>query len=372
MLFVTIVFSIMVYLSEGKRIEILIMRGYGDKQRSYKEVLNLFNEVNPGHHITKSAVVKTVRRYLRTHHVVNEPKSGRPKSATNDNVKLDVLLSLEENSQTSTTQLALDCDISQTSVMNIMKSEKLKPYKFHFCHELTEDDPDRRTEFCENIQNRCIANPNFIKKIVFSDEATFCLSGKVNRHNYRIWSRNNPRWMRQVHTQYPQKINVWTGMIDDNIIGPFFIEGNLTGHRYLDLLTNNIVPAIARLYPHPNNPLIPAEDIWFQQDGAPAHYYRIVRQYLDQVFPGRWIGRRGAIEWPPRSPDLTPLDFFLWGYLKNKVYRSRPTNLNDLELRIRNLLLQVPNEFLQNSLREFEDRLGYCQIAEGRNFEHLL
>ena len=52
------------------------------------------------------------------------------------------------------------------------------------------------------------------------------------------------------------------------------------------------------------------EDFILQQDGAPPHYYGDVRAYLDENLPNRWIGRRGSIEFPPHSPDLTPLDFF--------------------------------------------------------------
>lgn len=58
------------------------------------------------------------------------------------------------------------------------------------------------------------------------------------------------------------------------------------------------------------NLLIDEENLFFQQDGAPPHYAMPVRNWLNERFPGKWIGRRGAIEWPPRSPDLTPLDFF--------------------------------------------------------------
>ena len=53
--------------------------------------------------------------------------------------------------------------------------------------------------------------------------------------------------------------------------------------------------------------------IHFQQDGATPHYLGEVREYLNTRFPGRWIGREAPIAWPPRSPDLTPMDFFLWG-----------------------------------------------------------
>nr|CAI5847363.1 unnamed protein product [Callosobruchus analis] len=50
-----------------------------------------------------------------------------------------------------------------------------------------------------------------------------------------------------------------------------------------------------------------------------------VRAYLDQNLSGQWIGRRGPIEFPPRSPDLTPLDFFLWGTVKDEVYKRHTT-----------------------------------------------
>ncbi|UYV72787.1 hypothetical protein LAZ67_10000711 [Cordylochernes scorpioides] len=45
---------------------------------------------------------------------------------------------------------------------------------------------------------------------------------------------------------------------------------------------------------------------------------------------GQWIGRRGPIEFPARSPDLTPLDFFLWGTVKDGVYKRKPRNLDIL------------------------------------------
>ena len=68
---------------------------------------------------------------------------------------------------------------------------------------------------------------------------------------------------------------------------------------------------------------------YFQQDGAPPHYATLVRKWLSDNFD-HWIGRRGDGEWAPRSPDLTPLDFFFWGTLKEKVYREKNRDLNYL------------------------------------------
>ena len=75
--------------------------------------------------------------------------------------------------------------------------------------------------------------------------------------------------------------------------------------------------------------------IWFQNDGAPAHYYqRDVRNYLHRTFGPRLIAREEEYAWSARSPDLTPLDFFLWGNVKNDVYSLPIENENHLRERI--------------------------------------
>ena len=73
------------------------------------------------------------------------------------------------------------------------------------------------------------------------------------------------------------------------------------------------------------------DELFFQQDGAPPHYALRVRDYLNEVFPQRWIGGRGSIEWPPRSPDLTPMDFFFGGVVKNKVYEKNSETVHELK-----------------------------------------
>lgn len=88
---------------------------------------------------------------------------------------------------------------------------------------------------------------------------------------------------------------------------------------------------------------------YFQQDGAPPHYGLAVCRWLDDNFQGRWIGRRGAIEWPARSPDITPPDVFLWGILKDMVYREKPRTLQDL----RTIIEESLPKFILNSVRKF-------------------
>ncbi|KYN11774.1 hypothetical protein ALC57_16052, partial [Trachymyrmex cornetzi] len=86
---------------------------------------------------------------------------------------------------------------------------------------------------------------------------------------------------------------------------------------------------------------IPRQRMFFQ-DGAPAHWSRRIRNHLDLTFPGRWIGRGGPVSWCPRSPDLSSLDIFLWGYLKNVAYSKTPTTRENMMERITLAYRSIP------------------------------
>ncbi|PSN45669.1 hypothetical protein C0J52_22361 [Blattella germanica] len=114
-------------------------------------------------------------------------------------------------------------------------------------------------------------------------------------------------------------------------------------------------------------PRLYQENFIWQQDGAPPHCSRHVRQYLNETLPNRWIGR-----WPPRSPDLTPCDFFLWGFVKDKVYvPPLPQNIEELKNRIHTAIRSVTMDMLIRVWQEFEYRCDIVRVAGGGHIEHL-
>ena len=102
----------------------------------------------------------------------------------------------------------------------------------------------------------------------------------------------------------------------------------------------------------------------FQQDGAPAHYARDVRSFLDDSFH-YWLGRRGTYEWPARSPDLTPADFFLWGHLKDRVFRVRQRSVADLQTRITEEFNAIPQEMIRAACQSLPERCQLCIDLDG-------
>ena len=91
---------------------------------------------------------------------------------------------------------------------------------------------------------------------------------------------------------------------------------------------------------------------------------------LNTVFPGRWIGRDGPTPWPPRSPDLTPLDFFLWGYVKTQVFETEVQNIEQLKERISDAVASVIPAMLTNTWSEIRKRLLKLRDNQGRHVEH--
>jgi hypothetical protein len=120
--------------------------------------------------------------------------------------------------------------------------------------------------------SRTEENGSCLDLVLFSDESTFHVFGKVNRHNCRIWGSENPHQVIGYEWDTP-KLNVWLGLHKHGVIGPFFLESTVTGQSYLDMFENFAVPQIP-------------PGFIFQQDGAPPHLPRDITTFLDETFPG--------------------------------------------------------------------------------------
>lgn len=106
-------------------------------------------------------------------------------------------------------------------------------------------------------------NPYFHHNIMFSDEAMFSTNGTVSSQHVRYWSDVNPHFRILNKRQYFVKVNVWCTIA-------YFFEDNVNQHTYLDMLPNFLSDALDDL------PLDYRQLMYFQQDGCPAHFSRIV------------------------------------------------------------------------------------------------
>jgi len=93
--------------------------------------------------------------------------------------------------------------------------------------------------------------------------------------------------------------------LGDYLIGPHFFDTTLNDNMYTNFLLNKLSLLLEDI------PLALRLIMWFQQDGAPPLYARPSRNALNILYPNRWVRRGSLTPWPPRSPNITLLDFFL-------------------------------------------------------------
>ncbi|GFW10552.1 DUF4817 domain-containing protein [Trichonephila clavipes] len=210
-----------------------------------------------------------------------------------------------------------------------------------------QNDHQARRRFVEWAQNEIAVVPDFHKRILFSDEAHFWLNGCINKQNCRIWSEANP----QVYVEtplHPEKLTVWCALWTGGIISPYFFK-NDEGHN---VTVNGAVTV--------------------QQDGTTCHTARATIDLLKDTFGDCLISRFGPVNWPPRSCDLTPLDYFLWSYVKSLVYADKPQTLDHLEDNIRRVIADIRSQMLEKVIENWTSRLDYIRASRGSHMPEII
>lgn len=329
---------------------------------SYQSCREQFQERFPDAEFTNDTFVQHVRRivdrFRNTASVCKGKSSGRPTVLTEEVVN-DVQQRLEVSPRKSLRTLSAQTGLSYGSCQKACKkSLHLHPYKISVLQQLLPPDFQRREQYCHWF-NENLNNNNILDKTFFSDEAWFHLSGYVNSQNRRIWSAENPHVFIE-SPLHPQKVGVWVAMSRRRIIGPIFFDGRINANNYRQTI---LEPFLNELHDDE------LQNGLFQQDGATAHTAQATLQYLEEFYGDRLISRN---LWPPRSPDLTPLDYFLFGYLKDKVSSVRLHALDELRVTITEAVNNVTPEVLQNVFENMKRRVNLCLQVNGRHFEHLL
>lgn len=313
----------------------------------------------------RSVFSASSRRLRETGHPA--PRHVRPHEINVQNEE-NVVDAILENPSLSTRRLANQLQLSQNFVWRTLNKEVLHPYHRQSVQALHPEDNQQRLEFCQWILQQNARNPNFISLVLWSDESCFTRDGITNFHNEHVWSLQNPHAIRPRRFQRRFSVNVWGGIFNNTLLPIQIINDRLNGELYRQLLEHTLYDLIDEV------PLNVIANMWYQHDGAPPHRGREVTTWLNNNFPNHWIGNGGPVACPPRSPDLNPLDFYLWGHMKQLVYQVEITNREQLIQRIINASHVIRNDpnFVQRITRSLVRRCEACILAEGGYFEQFL
>ena len=320
-------------------------------------VIRNWNSVDVPDRLT---IRNTINRFLASGNVSPAPRTGRPPSALDEDGMDLILQSVHDNPELSVRKRARETGISKSTISRAIRNLGFRAYRCQVVQELKETDYERRMSFSVEWLEMLERHEEVQDRILWTDECRFGLDETVNTRNCYYYSEMNPHYHREIPLKQEGAM-AWCGISSFGIIGPFFFSSTVTAKSYHHLLVHKIMPAAKKLFGN--------DDFWFQQDGAPAHTSNLATKYLDKKKPEKWIGKRGPVQWPPRSPDLTPPDFFLCGYPKDRVYESRPTSVEELKSAIIEIALEIPLDMCQRTCRSVKERLIMLQQAEGG---HLL
>lgn len=324
---------------------------------SYAAAKEALRNLNPLANVPADSTLKRlVDRFRETGSVLDEKRCGRP-SLTEEDITAVHGAALNSPKK-SVRKISQQTDISKTSVHKIMRRIIcLFPYKIRVQHSLNESDHEQRLLYCDWLINVCEENPDFCKTYFMSDEAWFHLSGYVNSQNNRYWAASNPHRFTE-SSLHPLKIGVWAVISGERIFHRFF-EGRVNSQIYCNFLDEFAATLTDR----------EKQVSWFQQDNATAHTARATLDHIKNLFGERTVSK-GL--YPPRSPDLSTPDFFLWGCLKDTVYGNNPRTLDDLKTNISEAILSIDKDTLLKVSRNALSRCFLCKTALGGHFQHLM
>ena len=296
--------------------------------------------------------------------------SGRhPSARTPQNIDA-VTASVLADPKKSTRRRSQELGLKRTSLMNILhKDLHLHAYHIQICHQLTPADMAKRTAMCEWFEEQLGADDDFLNNVWFSDEAHFLLSGHVNSQNNVYWGseKHDEVLQRPLHSE---KCTVWAALSRHGIIGPFFFEDHQGKTTTVD--TESYRDVLVKFWNALGRRDLNREEQWLQQDGATPHTSNSSLAWLLNKFGERLISRRCDVEWAPHSPDLNPLDFFLWGYLKDRVYVNSPRTIPELKKEIANKIRAISHVQVNNVMDCFVKRIRACHQRGGAHIEHIL
>ena len=308
--------------------------------------------------------------HFRSEGTVADTRRRRKRPARGAEAVGQIRRAVRDQPRRSVRGFAEGTGMSRSSVHRILSQDlNLFPYKLQLTQKLKRGDKARRLEWSHWLLSKVRRCPRFLSTLWMSDEADFHLDGNVVKQNCRFWSEENPQ-VTLPQEQFSAHVTVWCGVSEKGIVGPFFFEeaGHTTtvnSSRYSRMLTHFFLPNLRQRG-------VALHTSWFQHDGATAHTAKATMRLLKEHFKTRVISKNGAVGWPPRSPDLTVPDFFLWGFLKSTVYRTPVPSLAVLKRRIRRAIKKVPVATLQASMQSVVSRCRECVHRRGGHLDNVV
>lgn len=315
-----------------------------------------------------------MKKFDSTGSVLNQNKghSGRRVTTRTADNKQRVITAFKHNPSTSIRKVACQMQMHRSSVHRILQDNDFFPYKTQVYFKLTNADFQSRLQFCHRFLQMHATDNSIINNLWMSDEAHFYLEGTVNKQNMRMWGTEMPQTNFRVKPLHPVYVTAWVAISCHGIIGPYWFEDDNANHlsvtaiRYHNMLETFFYPQLLTFTS------VDLNKQWMQQDGSTSHTALLPRDWLKEKFPNRLISKYADFPWPARLPDLSVLDFYLWGALKDLVFKTPVNDIDQLKLRITEEIRKITLDVIRKAFNNFLKRLEECISNDGAHVRNIL
>lgn len=304
---------------------------------------------------------RTVRNwksmYLKTGKIDLKKPPGLVRTVRTKNIIKKVQKRFQRKARQSVRKMACQLGISRQSLGRIVKEDLgLYPYRITIQPKLTDAHKQARITFA-NWVRRSLTKDS-IRKILFSDEKYFTVDGIFNRQNDRVYAASRAAADEcggtYAKAKYPAQIMVWLGASYAGVTKPIIFKPSetLTQYNYIDEVLPLALSEGKRLI---GNKFI------FQQDNARPHAARNSQAWCSQHFSDFIDSKR----WPPNSPDLNVLDYYVWNAIGQLMRWDKVQNYRTLQQEIKRAVPLVPTTELVSSIDSWSRRIFQVLKSKG-------
>lgn len=304
---------------------------------------------------------RTVRRwqqlYRKTGKIDLRKPPGRPRIVRTRGLIQKVKNRLARKPRQSVRKLGQSLGVSKGTMARIVK-EDLHLYAYRITTQPNLDDAakNRRIQFAYWV--RRWLRKQQMETILFSDEKYFSIDGIFNRQNDRVYALNrqdadSAGGTRRI-VKFPKKIMVWLGATKNGLTTPIFFKPGetLTHENYIDVVLPHALSEGHRLL---------GGHFIYQQDGATPHRHRKSQAWCAQNFP-QFIEEK---TWPPNSPDLNVLDYYVWDAIGNNIQWNKVHNYITLGEEVKKGVAKVSQTHLARSVLSWSRRIHSLLRTKG-------
>lgn len=308
-------------------------------------------------------VYKVLAQWRKTGDVQEKKKQGRPRTVNTRKSRGIIKKRITRNDGVSLNKMAKSLGMARSTLQSIVHNDLgLKSYRLLNGQQLTDQAKQKRLEKCKELKK--FFRVRRLEDVLWSDEKVFTIEVAKNSQNHRqLLSpglKNSRRRKFATKTLFPKSLMVWGGVSANGTTELIFIDKSIkiNAKTYQDEIIKKAIIPWKQINP----------GMIFQQDWAPAHGAKSTLAFLDTKIKD-YLGKD---LWPPNSPDLSPLDFSVWGVLDEHLSRQKINNLQDLRRELLKAWAKLDLAYLRRTVESVKKRIQACIDADGGHFENLL